>query len=548
MEEKILLQVEDLTVSYPEFSLHPLSFTVDYGEILAIVGESGSGKTTLLKGLACLTDDVVSVSGRVLLQGQDLIAMTEEQRRHLRMAEFSVAFQNSAAWLNPSMTLKEQLREVLCRKYSGKAMGLKMLELMDTVGLTGSDLNRYPRELSGGMAQRFLLATAMALDPKLVLLDEPTSSLDVAARDSFAQLVKQLNQEKGTAFVIITHDMRLAQQLSSRMMVLYNGHIEEMGSTRDILAFPRHPYTRGLINASMGLNIVRDVWGIRPNSLVDKSHHSCPFYGRCTQSLPICAQHAPHLKKAADGRYIACNRGGIITLLEGRGIRKAYGKQTVLDGVDISIRSGEVVALVGRSGSGKTTLARLLGGYLGDWEAGELLFEDASADMKQLHRQEGGIQMVFQDSETALNPNMTVLQAVAEPRTLAKLEAPEQAAICALKDVGLPDDSLFLNKKIKALSGGQKQRVSLARALTMKPAVLLADEPTSMLDPSSKANLLRLLKGLQNQLGFSMLLVTHDLESALKVADRCFLLKDGRLENLILSDYVNSTIDSLFSV
>ena len=538
-----LLEVKNLSLSYPEFSLHPLSFSLDSGEIMAVVGESGSGKTTLLKGLSCLWEEGVKVSGQVLLEGRELLGMKEAQRRQLRMSSFA---ENSAAWLNPSMTLREQLKEVLHRGYPTRELPGRMRELMETVGLSPEDLGRYPRELSGGMAQRFLLATAIALEPKLVLLDEPTSSLDVAARDSFAALVKRLNREKRIAFLIITHDMKLAAMLSSRMMVLYNGHVEEMGSTAEILDYPRHPYTRGLINASTGLNIVRDVWGIRPELKVDKPHHSCPFYGRCTQSLPLCGREAPELKDWGDGRLVACLRGGIITLLEGRGISKAYGRQQVLEDVSIKVRSGEVVALVGRSGSGKTTLAGILGGYLTDFEKGSLLFQEEVADMETLHRREGGVQMVFQDSETALNPHMTVLQAVSEPRLLAKLGREEETALSALGDVGLPGEGSFLKKKIKTLSGGQKQRVSIARALTMEPAVLLADEPTSMLDPSSKANLLRLLKSLQNSHGFSMLLVTHDLESALKVADRCFLLKDRGLEELRISDYVSSSIDSVF--
>ena len=541
-----LLEVRELSVSYPEFSLHPLSFSMEAGEILAVVGESGSGKTTLLKGLSCLWEEGVKVSGQVLLEGRELLGMREEQRRQLRMKDFAVAFQNSTAWLNPSMTLREQLKEVLHRGYPTRELPGRMRELMETVGLSPEDLGRYPRELSGGMAQRYLLASAIALEPKLVLLDEPTSSLDVAARDAFAELVKKLNRDKSIAFVIITHDMKLAAMLSSRMMVLYNGHVEEMGSTADILDYPRHPYTRGLINASTGLNIVRDVWGIRPEVKVDKPHHSCPFYGRCTQSLPLCGREAPELKDWGDGRLIACLRGGIITLLEGRDISMAYGRQQVLDKVSLKVRSGEVVALVGRSGSGKTTLAGILGGYLSDFQKGSLLFQGETADMERLHRQEGGVQMVFQDSETSLNPNMTVLQAVSEPRLLAKLGREEAAAVSALGDVGLPGEESFLKKKVKTLSGGQKQRVSIARALTMEPAVLLADEPTSMLDPSSKANLLRLLKSLQNRHGFSMLLVTHDLESALKVADRCLLLKDRKLEELRISDYVSSNIDSVF--
>ena len=242
---------------------------------------------------------------------------------------------------------------------------------------------------------------------------------------------------------------------------------------------------------------------------------------------------------------MACNRGGIVTLLEGRSLRKSFGRKEVLRGIDISVRSGEVVALIGRSGAGKTTLARILGGYLPDFN-GELFFDGQPADFSRLHRMENGLQMIFQDSEAALNPHMTVLQAVSEPRRLAKLGDAETDAKTALTEVGLSAGPAFLCKKIKVLSGGQKQRISIARALTMKPDVLLADEPTSMLDPSGKANLLRLLKGLQNSRGFSMLLVTHDLESAVKVADRCFLLREGTLEPLDISDYVSTSIETIF--
>ncbi|MDE7009836.1 MAG: ATP-binding cassette domain-containing protein, partial [Oscillospiraceae bacterium] len=273
----------------------------------------------------------------------------------------------------------------------------------------------------------------------------------------------------------------------------------------------------------------------------------CPFYGRCTQSLPLCADHAPELRDWGGGRSLACNRGGIVTLLEGRGLKQSYGGRTVLRDVSLQVRSGEVVALVGRSGAGKTTLARLLGGFLEKPEGGELLFAGEIADFSRLHRMENGLQMVFQDSETALNPHMTVMQAVSEPRRLAKLGDVEGEAVSALAGVGLPSDEAFTGRRIRELSGGQKQRVSIARALTMRPAVLLADEPTSMLDPSGKANLLRMLKGLQNSRGFSMLLITHDLESALKTADRSFLLRDGGLEPLEVSDYISTSIETIFS-
>lgn len=541
-----LLEVRDLSVSYRHFSLHPLSFTVERGEIAAVVGESGSGKTTLLRALAALTGEEARVEGQVLLEGTDFLALPERRRRALRMSTLAVAFQNSAAWLNPAARLGEQLGEILGRRYPPAERPERMEALLAAVGMEAADLGRYPRELSGGMVQKFLLASAIALEPALVLLDEPTSALDAASRADFEALIRRLNRERGTAFLIITHDMKLAADLSGRMMVLYNGHVEETGPTGDILSLPRHPYTRGLLNASVGVNLVRDAWGIRPPAGEAPARHGCPFYGRCTQSLPLCAGHAPALRDCGGGRRIACNRGGIVTLLEGRGLTKSFGGRTVLRGVDLQVRSGEVVALVGRSGAGKTTLARLLGGYLAGPEGGELLFAGEKADFSRLHRVEDGLQMVFQDSETALNPHMTVLEAVSEPRRLAKLGDAEGEALSALAGVGLPVEESFTGRRLRELSGGQKQRVSIARALTMRPAVLLADEPTSMLDPSGKANLLRMLKGLQNSRGFSMLLVTHDLESALKTADRILLLRDGRLEPLEVSDYVSTSIETIF--
>lgn len=545
-----VLEVKDLSVSYPGFSLHPVSFSVGEGEILTIIGESGSGKTTIAKAVACLTDEQYPVSGAVVLDGMELLSMPEKRRKPLRMKTFSIAFQNSAAWLNPTLTLRGHLKETLCREYEKTALTARMEELMNLTGLTPADLDCYPGQLSGGMAQKFLLACTIALGPRLVILDEPTSALDVESRGEFAALIRRLNQTVGSAFLIITHDMKLAADLSERVVVLYEGHIVELGSTDAVLEDPHHPYTRGLLNASMGLNLARDIWGIRPGPGFDHDdhHHGCPFYGRCTQSLPQCADHAPHLHDAGQGRSIACNRGGIVTVLEGKGLCKAYDGQTVLDGVDLTVESGEIVTIVGRSGIGKTTLARLLGGFLEQFDGGTVEFFGQTADFCCLHKAKGGLQMVFQDSDAALNPYFTVREAVEEPGLLAAdlPERRQEAAVRALTDVGLPTDGGFLNKKIKELSGGQKQRVALARALTMEPQLLIADEPTAMLDPSSKANLIRMLKGLQNARGFSMLLITHDLECALKISDRTYLLQGGKLRLLRPEEHVQINFEGIF--
>lgn len=578
MEE--ILKVNNLSVSYPEFTLHPISFSMGKGEILSIIGESGSGKTTIAKAITCIMDEDIPVSGEVFINGKELIAMKEVNRKPLRMTEFSIVFQNSLEWLNPSMTLGEQLKEILSkiekknqssREFKGNSLltcvrrsklkqpnqrfGLslktgiqdKMVELMEVVGLCKDDLKRYPRELSGGMSQKFMIASAIALNPKLVIMDEPTSSLDISSRDVFIELIKKLNKELGIAFLIITHDLKLASQLSDRMIVLYGGHIMEKGNTKEILDNPRHPYTRGLIHASVGFNLVKDIWGIRAG-VVKKEHHGCPFYGRCTQSINICEDKAPKLIKIEDNRFIACNRGGVVEVLEGKNISKIYGKQQVLLGVDLTVYSGEIVSIVGKSGVGKSTLARILGGFLNEFEDGCINFEGKSANFKLQHRTIGGIQMVFQDSESCLNPYMTVREVVSEPLKLAKIsDGLEEKIKRALSDTGLPSDKDFLNKRIKTLSGGQKQRVNLARALTMEPKIMIADEPTAMLDPSSKANLIRMLKGLQNKRGFSMLMISHDLESVLKISDRTYLLQQGKLKKLDPTEYMKVNIDSIFA-
>lgn len=328
--------------------------------------------------------------------------------------------------------------------------------------------------------------------------------------------------------------------------MLYDGHVEEAGDTRALLDHPRHPYTRGLLQSAVGLNPVRDMWGIRPTTVsYTRQPHGCPFYGRCTQSLPDCAAHAPELETQPDGRLLACNRGGVLTLLECRGLRKSFGRQRVLDGIDLTLYSGEIVSLVGRSGAGKTTLARTLAGLLPLEGDGAVEFQGEAADFAALHRRLGGVQMVLQDSQAALNPRMTVREAVEEPMRLSGCFQ-DGAAERALEDVGLFACDSFLTRHIHALSGGQRQRVAIARALTMEPALLIADEPTSMLDPSGKANLLRMLKGLQNSRGFSMLFITHDLDSALKISDRLFRLEGGTLTRLNPNDYIQVRFDGLF--
>lgn len=533
MEE--ILRLEHVSVQYPDFTLLPVSMSLHAGETVAILGESGSGKTTLARASACLLPDGAKTAGDVYVCGKNITQMKEADRKALRMNEFSICFQNSAEWLNPSMTMLEQLSEVLIRKYPKKQHMEKAILLMQQVGLQEQDLKRYPREMSGGMVQRFMLAMAIALQPKLIILDEPTSSLDHGARNEIMHLIKQIQNETGAAFLVITHDMVVARELCEKTMILYNGQIVEISDTEQLLHAAHHPYSRGLIHSFMELFPYRDMWGIRASDATEvQEKERCVFYERCTQRIGKCACARPELKEGPPGRYVACHRGGIVKVLSATEIQKSFGRQEVLSGVSLKIFSGEVVAIVGSSGVGKTTLCSILAGFL-NADKGQILFEGETADYSRLHKEKGGIQMVFQDSADALNPNMSVYQAVSEPLHLSGDKNEDRIRSIVLKllrETGLTVTDLFLDKKTEALSGGQKQRINLARALTMEPKLLIADEPTSMLDASSKANVLRMLKGLQNRNGCAMMLVTHDLDSARKIADRIYLIQDGMAKRI----------------
>lgn len=526
-----MIKIDRLKATYFQgFSLNSISMDIDRGEIVSLVGESGSGKTTFGKAVVGMLNKDAKVSGRVIIDGVDIYSIPQSKFKTMQMRDFSICFQNSKELLNPLLTIEEHLHEVLIKKYDRGDIREEAIRLLTEVGLKEDILQRHPCELSGGMIQKILMIISICLKPKFVVLDEPTSSLDEESKEQIIQLIKNINREYNTSFLIITHDLTLAKNLSNRMAIIYGGNIVEIGQGDEILKKPIHPYTRGLINSSMELNPYKDIWGI-PNGETYTNLSGCPFFTRCNQRLESCEETIPSLKKTSrdKNRLIACNRGGIIKFIEGNKITKSYNNRDVLKDIDIELMAGETISLIGRSGIGKTTLLKILGGFLPP-DCGEILFEGNRVDFRELHRSKYGLQVVFQDPTTSINPNMKIIDAVSEPLRLSfKQRDYIEETKKALKDVGLPQDDVFLNKKVKHLSGGQKQRISVARALTMEPKVLLADEPTSMLDVSSKANLLRLLKGIQNSKGFSMIIVTHDIISAVKISDRIYLLEKSNV-------------------
>jgi peptide/nickel transport system ATP-binding protein len=324
---------------------------------------------------------------------------------------------------------------------------------------------------------------------------------------------------------------------------MYRGRIVEEGPTGTMLSLPLHPYTRGLVHASPDINPWRDMWGIPEESETSEFSESsefsgnggCPFVSRCCQKTDICQTRVPSLEPAAPERRVSCNRGGIVTLLQGTGIHKHFGVNgtsvRACQDCCIRVRSGEAAVLIGESGSGKTTLANILSGILNP-DRGDIRFNGEPVVRSRASRRKKGMQIIFQDPYSAINANLGVEQAIREPLDILGQDLPEHktaSVIRALQQVGLPVDDHFRRRKCHTLSGGQRQRIAIARALVMDPAILIADEISAMLDPSTQANILRLLKGLQNHHGFAMLYITHDLAVAQKIADWVYVMNHGKI-------------------
>jgi peptide/nickel transport system ATP-binding protein len=540
-----ILEIDNLVVTYqgsaaPVQALRNVSFHLGPGETMGIIGESGSGKTTLALAMLGLIDKPHLVTGRVCLEGRDLLALTEEAKNELRWSKMAMVFQNSLEILNPVLTIGEQIAEPLRRhqRLSGGELEAELRKLFTLVGLEYFWKDAYPHQLSGGMRQRVLLAMGLSCQPAILVVDEPTTSLDAIAKKEILGMLKSLQEEIGFSMIIISHDLAAMESLAERLLVLYDGETLESGPTTKVIETPRHPYTRGLINASVEIHPHKDLWGIRGERTGSDHDTNCSFAGRCTQEIDICRQERPCLSMLPDGedqRFVRCHRGGIVTILEAELITKHFtlGRRKIeaLQGVDIKLFHGETSALVGTSGSGKSTLAQVMAGFTVP-DGGSVLFNGEAVRGSLAARREKGIQLVLQDPFSSISHRLRVANAVGEPLKINRLggEAEQSAKIReAMQAVQLPGDEYFLQRFCHTLSGGQRQRLAIARALVMRPALLIADEITSMLDVSTQANLLRMLKGLQYNYGFTMLYITHDLHLARKVAERIIVLHQGKV-------------------
>lgn len=521
-----MLEIKDLVVSYDGTKiLNGVNLRLLQGDSLAIIGESGAGKTTM--GLAVMGFVEGFASGQILLKGKNLLALREEEMRSLRGKEIAMVFQNVEDALNPLHDIHAQVQEAMTVHDNGSkaTASARAYRLLDAVGLERDKAESFPHQLSGGERQRALIAMALVNDPEVLILDEPTASLDSLTKSDILELLKAATA--GKISMIITHDISTAARLSKTMAVLYAGKIVEMGPTEDLLKNPRHPYTRGLTRSYPNMTTTKDLQGI-PGRMAH-GVGGCPFHERCTQKLEICSLREPTLREQ-NGRLIACHRGGIVPLLQLDGISKSFGHREVLKDVSVTLHEGETLAVVGESGSGKTTLARIAIG-LYDPDEGVVRLEEERVGKRDLEFYRR-VQMIYQNPKESLSHRMSVFDLVKEPLDVQKLGSNDERNARvkqALDDVELSTDDHFLGRYPHQLSGGEAQRVAIARAMVLQPKLLIADEPTSALDASVQAKILRLLMDLQEQRGLSILFITHDIALARKVSDRIAVLHQGQV-------------------
>ncbi|PWT75862.1 MAG: microcin ABC transporter ATP-binding protein [Proteobacteria bacterium] len=503
MTEAPILSLENLSVRLPRnadrpHALEHVSLSIAPNEILCVVGESGSGKSTMANSITQLLPNEVRIeSGRIMFDGRDLCAATIVQMQHVRGAGIAMIFQEPMTALNPLRTIGDQIAEMFSvhTQLPKAEIDARVLALLADVRIHDPQLaaKAYPHELSGGQRQRAMIAMALALDPKLLIADEPTTALDVTTQAQILKLIRELQRRKKTAVLFITHDFGVVAEIADRVVVMQHGRVVEQGSADAVLNHPTHPYTRQLIAAVPPLKAPRP--------------------------RPLSSENILIIKNMSK----TYRTGGFL----GRGARVT----AALRDASLDLPRGATLGIVGESGSGKSTLARCIVRLI-DPDTGSVLLKDKDwtrMTRGEVRRETRYVQMVFQDPFASLNPRRKAAELVAQgpivhgtPRATAIAQAKRLFEL-----VGL--DPSAGDRFPHEFSGGQRQRIGLARALALKPDVLIADEPVSALDVSVQAEVLQLLARLREQLGLSIVLITHDLRVAAQACDLIAVMKEGEI-------------------
>jgi len=504
-----LLEVEGLRVAFGDAEpvVRDVSFSLTPGRVLALVGESGSGKSVSAMSVLGLLPPEAHVSGSIRFRGEELVGASADQLRAVRGAGIGVVFQEPMNSFTPVLSIGTQIAEAVRAHPSGldrAEVSARIDELLRSAGLTDPERIRkaYPHELSGGQLQRAMIAMALAGDPVALIADEPTTALDVTVQAGILDLLRRLGRERGLAVLLITHDMGVVADVADEVLVLRRGDPVEHGTVAEVFAHPAADYTRELLAAVPSLE---------------------------ARGGSETATNEPSLVAAADA-----SRASRPLVAQLRDVAVRYGRrgEPTVSGIDLDLRAGGTVGLVGESGSGKSTIGRALAGLVP--VVGGSVEVDGSdlrtARGKRLRELRSRVGIVFQDPASSLNPRQTIGWSIAEP-----LLVHDAASAASRADhdrellTAVQVDPSWAERFPHQLSGGQRQRVAVARALALRPALVIADEPTSALDVTVQAAVLDLLSSLQQDFGFGMLLISHDLAVVRQLADEVVVLRDGRV-------------------
>ena len=523
-----------------------LDLDVQQGQAIAIVGESGSGKSLTTRAMTGLLAPGLVAQGSIRIDGKEFIGANEPQWRSVRGRRIALLPQDPFTMLSPLRSVADQIRDGARGPVSEDDLAARLRE----VGIEDAAVaKRFPFQLSGGLRQRVGIAAALASDPDVLLADEPSTALDVTTQRRVLSLLRRLQRERGLALVIITHDLRVAFSVTSRIVVLYAGSVLETGATQSVEESPTHPYTRRLIECEPTVDHrMSDLVGI-PGSVprAQEIVGQCAFASRCELADDECRSTRPVLTEVADQHSVAClkraqilrhhfesrvasepERSGeateVLRLIDIKRTfagRRGSAPVKALRGVSITVRAGESVGIVGESGSGKSTLSRIIAGL----EVADSGTIDFPGQPPRDPRRPSPVQVVFQDPSSTLNPARKVGAMLSD--ALARAGKPSGKADVSrlLDEVSLPH--AYAERKPAALSGGERQRVAIARAIAPGPRILLCDEPVSALDVSVQALVLSLLRDLQQRMGISLVFITHDLAVVRQIADRLYVLRQG---------------------
>jgi microcin C transport system ATP-binding protein len=495
-----VLQVADLSVSFRQDgaevqAVRGVSFEVGRGETVALVGESGSGKSVTALSTVALLPDSATIRGSVRYDGEELVGAKEPRLRAIRGNRISFIFQEPMTSLNPLHTIEKQIGEVLSvhQGLGGDAARARTLELLTKVGIPDPEmrLGSYPHQLSGGQRQRVMIAMALANNPELLIADEPTTALDVTIQAQILELLAELKRKEGLSMLFITHDLGIVRRFADRVCVMKNGEIVEAGPSAEIFAAPRHPYTQMLLSAES------------------------------TGAPDPVPADAPVIAQTRDLRIWFPIQRGLL--------RRTVGHIKAVNAATFAVRAGETMGIVGESGSGKTTLALAIMRLISSQGPVVFLGQDIQGwPTNRLRPLRRDMQIVFQDPYGSLSPRMTVAEIISEGLTVHGTQGGrdrDELVAEIMVEVGL--DPLTMHRYPHEFSGGQRQRIAIARAMILRPKLVVLDEPTSALDMTVQVQIVKLLRELQRKYGLAYIFISHDLKVVRALSHRVMVMKDG---------------------